>query len=78
MAPVTLPASFYNSFWSPDYRTGLEVLFKQLDKVRSHDQDLRLLELELTCRAAKKQMTWKRSYPYVPGRTPRALPFGLD
>lgn len=33
MAPVTLPPSFYNSFWSADYRTGLEVLFKQLDKV---------------------------------------------
>jgi soluble cytochrome b562 len=34
MAPVTLPPSFYNSFWSTDYRTGLDVLFKQLDKVR--------------------------------------------
>jgi hypothetical protein len=33
MAPVTLPPSFFNSFWSPDYRSGLEVLFKQLDQV---------------------------------------------
>ena len=34
MAPVTLPPSFFNSFWSPDYRTGLEVLFKNLEQVR--------------------------------------------
>lgn len=33
MAPVTLPPSFYNSFWSPDYRSGLEVLFKNLEQV---------------------------------------------
>lgn len=33
MAPVTLPPSFYNSFWSPDYRTGLDVLFRQLEAV---------------------------------------------
>nr|XP_018260514.1 GTPase activating protein [Kwoniella dejecticola CBS 10117]OBR82672.1 GTPase activating protein [Kwoniella dejecticola CBS 10117] len=32
MAPVTLPPSFYNSFWSPDYRSGLEVLFKSLEQ----------------------------------------------
>ncbi|WVN86968.1 uncharacterized protein L203_102143 [Cryptococcus depauperatus CBS 7841] len=32
MAPVTLPPTFYNSFWSPDYRTGLEVLFKNLEQ----------------------------------------------
>lgn len=35
MAPVTLPPSFYNSFWSPDYRTGLDVLFGQLESVRA-------------------------------------------
>ncbi|WVQ96215.1 hypothetical protein IAU59_003319 [Kwoniella sp. CBS 9459] len=32
MAPVTLPPSFYNSFWSPEYRSGLEVLFKSLEQ----------------------------------------------
>lgn len=31
MAPVTLPPSFHTSFWSPDYRSGLETLFKLLD-----------------------------------------------
>lgn len=34
MAAVTLPLTFQNSFWSQDYRTGLEVLFAQLEKVR--------------------------------------------
>ncbi len=33
MAGVTLPLTFQNSFWSQDYRTGLEVLFSQLEKV---------------------------------------------
>ncbi|KAI0821557.1 hypothetical protein BC629DRAFT_1278140 [Irpex lacteus] len=32
MAGVTLPLTFQNSFWSQDYRTGLEVLFTQLEK----------------------------------------------
>lgn len=31
--PITLPPSFFNSFWSPDYRTGLDVLFRQLEAV---------------------------------------------
>jgi hypothetical protein len=35
MAPVTLPPSFYNSFWSLEYRSGLEVLFKNLEQVRA-------------------------------------------
>lgn len=29
--PITLPPSFFNSFWSPDYRTGLDTLFRQLE-----------------------------------------------
>ncbi|KAI0704301.1 hypothetical protein BC835DRAFT_1262104 [Cytidiella melzeri] len=32
MAVITLPLTFQNSFWSQDYRTGLEVLFSQLEK----------------------------------------------
>jgi hypothetical protein len=40
MAPVTLPASFYNSFWSPDYRTGLDVLFRQLEKGTLENADV--------------------------------------
>ena len=33
MAVLSLPLSFTNSFWSQDYRSGLEVLFKKLDQV---------------------------------------------
>ncbi|RXK38051.1 hypothetical protein M231_04721 [Tremella mesenterica] len=40
MAPVTLPPSFYNSFWSPDYRSGLQVLFHNLEQGCKEDRDL--------------------------------------
>ena len=40
MAPVTLPPSFFNSFWSPDYRSGLEVLFKQLEQGCNDDDEI--------------------------------------
>ena len=40
MAPVTLPPSFFNSFWSPDYRSGLEVLFKQLEQGCVENSDI--------------------------------------
>jgi hypothetical protein len=33
---VSLPLTFQNSFWTPDYRTGLNVLFAKLEQVR-HD-----------------------------------------
>lgn len=33
MAPITLPLSFTNSFWSQDYRKGLQVLFSKLEQV---------------------------------------------
>jgi hypothetical protein len=33
MAVLSLPLSFNNSFWSQDYRSGLEVLYHKLDQV---------------------------------------------
>jgi hypothetical protein len=33
MAVLSLPLTFSNSFWTPDYRTGLEVLFAKLEQV---------------------------------------------
>lgn len=33
MAILSLPLSFNNSFWTPDYRKGLEVLFTKLEEV---------------------------------------------
>jgi hypothetical protein len=35
MAVLSLPLSFTNSFWTPDYRKGLEVLFAKLEEVLS-------------------------------------------
>lgn len=35
MAVLSLPLSFTNSFWSQDYRKGLEVLFAKLEQVSS-------------------------------------------
>lgn len=35
MAVLSLPLSFTNSFWSQDYRKGLEVLYKKLEQVRA-------------------------------------------
>jgi hypothetical protein len=37
MAVLSLPLSFNNSFWSQDYRRGLEVLYGKLEQVRSFD-----------------------------------------
>lgn len=37
MAVLSLPVNFGNSFWSQDYRRGLEVLFDKLDQVCDHE-----------------------------------------
>lgn len=34
MAVISLPLSFTNSFWTQDYRRGLEVLYTKLEQVR--------------------------------------------
>ena len=34
MAVISLPLTFNNSFWTQDYRTGLEVIFKKLEQAR--------------------------------------------
>ncbi|GFZ50185.1 hypothetical protein JCM24511_07940 [Saitozyma sp. JCM 24511] len=48
MAPVTLPPSFFNSFWTPDYRSGLEVLFKQLDQgCKENDEVAEFIESQV-------------------------------
>jgi hypothetical protein len=33
MAVLSLPLSFNNSFWSQDYRSGLDVLYRKLEQV---------------------------------------------
>lgn len=37
MAVLSLPLSFTNSFWTQDYRKGLEILFSKLEQVCSLD-----------------------------------------
>ncbi|WWC93065.1 uncharacterized protein L201_008030 [Kwoniella dendrophila CBS 6074] len=50
MAPVTLPPSFYNSFWSPDYRSGLEVLFKSLEQgCLENDDVVAFIDSQIKC-----------------------------
>lgn len=34
MAVISLPLNFNNSFWTQDYRTGLEVIFRKLEQAR--------------------------------------------
>jgi hypothetical protein len=34
MAVLSLPLSFNNSFWTHEYRNGLEVLYNKLEQVR--------------------------------------------
>lgn len=33
MPALTLPLTFANSFWSQDYRQGLETLYRKLEQV---------------------------------------------
>ncbi|WVQ75205.1 hypothetical protein IAR50_004816 [Cryptococcus sp. DSM 104548] len=40
MAPITLPPSFYNSFWSTDYRHGLQKLFDNLEQGCLENDDI--------------------------------------
>lgn len=35
MAVLSLPLSFTNSFWTQDYRKGLEILYAKLEQVCS-------------------------------------------
>ncbi|CCM00260.1 uncharacterized protein FIBRA_02290 [Fibroporia radiculosa] len=40
MAVLSLPLTFQNSFWSQDYRRGLEVLYKQLESGVLEDDEI--------------------------------------
>lgn len=58
---VTLPPSFYNSFWSTEYRAGLEVLFDSLNQgvlenqiVADFIQVSHLLRLSIDCSPTSK------------------------
>ncbi|KAJ3561448.1 hypothetical protein NP233_g10185 [Leucocoprinus birnbaumii] len=40
MAVLSLPLSFTNSFWSQDYRRGLEVLYRKLEQGVAENQEI--------------------------------------
>ncbi|KAL4243387.1 hypothetical protein ABKN59_011332 [Abortiporus biennis] len=40
MAVISLPLTFQNSFWSQDYRKGLEVLYKQLEQGIAENEEI--------------------------------------
>ncbi|KZP11489.1 hypothetical protein FIBSPDRAFT_1050728 [Athelia psychrophila] len=40
MAVLSLPLSFTNSFWTPDYRKGLEVLFNKLEQGLAENDEI--------------------------------------
>ncbi|KAF7965016.1 hypothetical protein HWV62_1048, partial [Athelia sp. TMB] len=40
MAVLSLPLSFTNSFWTPDYRRGLEVLFSKLEQGLAENDEI--------------------------------------
>ncbi|KAJ3986364.1 hypothetical protein F5890DRAFT_1572336 [Lentinula detonsa] len=40
MAVLSLPLSFNNSFWSQDYRKGVEVLFKKLEQGTAENEEV--------------------------------------
>jgi hypothetical protein len=60
MAVLSLPLSFTNSFWSQDYRRGLEVLFSKLDQVTCFYTNLAIL-LTAHLRALWKMLKLSRS-----------------
>ena len=49
MAVLSLPLTFGNSFWSQDYRRGLEVLYGKLEQVRAAPAQHPLILLTLDC-----------------------------
>ena len=51
MAVISLPLTFNNSFWTQDYRTGLDIVFKKLEQVRypACTGDRRLDQRSFTC-----------------------------
>ncbi|CDZ97766.1 Rho GTPase activation protein [Phaffia rhodozyma] len=40
MSTVSLPSTFVNSFWTQDYRNGLEILYSKLEQGFAEDQEI--------------------------------------
>lgn len=70
MAVLSLPLSFTNSFWSQDYRKGLEVLYHKLEQVR-RSAALSGAHLTRYDRESRKMRKLSRSFEYVYTMVPR-------
>ncbi|KAK6992218.1 hypothetical protein R3P38DRAFT_3408860 [Favolaschia claudopus] len=74
MAVLSLPSSFNNSFWSQDYRRGLEVLYAKLEQgVQENDQILTFVRARAV---AERQLADALANPALTG--PAGLGFGAD
>ncbi|PVG03325.1 hypothetical protein CPB86DRAFT_724005 [Serendipita vermifera] len=74
MPAVTLPLSFNNSFWSQEYRRGLETLFKKLEQgIAEDDEIINFIEARV---AAEYDLATALSTPTPTG--PRGTGFSAD
>ncbi|KAJ7801733.1 hypothetical protein B0H13DRAFT_2259794 [Mycena leptocephala] len=74
MAVLSLPLSFTNSFWSQDYRRGLEVLYAKLEQgVHENDQILAFVRARAV---AERQLADALSNPMLTGAA--GTGFGAD
>ena len=65
MAVLSLPLSFSNSFWSQDYRRGLETLFGKLEQVFLPLHFIVLVSNILYNRVSQRMMKLLLLYEYV-------------
>ncbi|KAJ7504519.1 hypothetical protein B0H11DRAFT_521310 [Mycena galericulata] len=74
MAVLSLPLSFTNSFWSQDFRRGLEVLYAKLEQgVNENDEILAFVRARAL---AERQLADSLSNPMLTG--PAGKGFGVD
>ncbi|KAF8216353.1 hypothetical protein K438DRAFT_1797082 [Mycena galopus ATCC 62051] len=74
MAVLSLPLSFTNSFWSQDYRRGLEVLYSKLEQgVHENDQILAFVRARAV---AERRLADALSNPALTGTA--GAGFGVD
>ncbi|CAK5273950.1 unnamed protein product [Mycena citricolor] len=74
MAVLALPLSFTNSFWSQDYRRGLEVLYSKLEQgIEENDEIVTFIRARA---AAERQLSEALMHPMLTGAAGKG--FGKD
>ncbi|KDQ13101.1 hypothetical protein BOTBODRAFT_112050 [Botryobasidium botryosum FD-172 SS1] len=74
MAPVSLPPTFTNSFWSQDYRSGLQALYAKLDQ--GIDENAEIVAFIRARAATEYSAAASLTNPSLTG--PRGKGFGAD